>query len=251
MVLAGDLGTEGLEGVKRYGPSAPQVGRVKTPVIPAFVPGNNDTRDLAKNVTAKIAPDGSTPLRFRTKGLAQPNDVTLVPLYRIIDQRYTVYWNVYSPAEWTKYNTDLAATGARRKELERRAIDSVVVDQAPSEQAHALQSENASDGYFEGRRTRESRGGWFSYQVKVSPDRPVTLVCAYRGSEGRRRVFDILVDGEKIASETLEYHPTEQLDKEYAIPESLTRGKDRVTVKFQAHQDTTAGALIDVRTVTR
>jgi len=248
MVLAGDLGTDGLEGVKRYGPSAPQVGRVKTPVIPAFV---TDTRDLAKNVTAKIAPDGSTPLRFRTTALAQPHDVTLEPLYRIVDQRYTVYWNVYSPAEWTKHNTDLAATDTRRKEFERRAIDSVVVDQAQSEQAHALQSENASDGYFEGKRTRESRGGWFSYQVKVPPDRPVTLVCGYRGSEGRRRVFDILVDGEKIATETLEYHPTEQLDKEYAIPESLTRGRDRVTVKFQAHQDTTAGALIDVRTLTR
>jgi hypothetical protein len=246
MVLAGDLGREGLEGVKRYGPSAPQVGRVKTPVIPAFV---TDTNDIAKSVTAKITPDGSMPLRFRTKGLAQPRDVTLEPLYRILDQRYTVYWNVYSPAEWAKHNTDLAATDARRKEFERRTIDSVVVDQSQSEQGHALQSENATDGYFEGRRTRESRGGWFSYQVKVSADRPVTLVCAYRGSEGRRRVFDILVDGEKIATETLEYHPTEQLDKEYAIPESLTRGKDRVTVKFQAHQDTTAGALIDIRTI--
>jgi hypothetical protein len=234
--------------VKRYGPSAPQVGRVRTPAIPAFVAGITDVKDIAASVTSKITPDGGAPLRFKTKGLGQPHDVTLEPLYRINDQRYTVYWNVYSPAEWTKRNTDLAATDARRKEFERRTIDSVIVDRADNEKAHALQSENASDGYFEGKRTREARSGWFSYQVKVSPDRPVTLVCAYRGSEGRRRVFDILVDGEKIATETLEYHPTEQLDKEYAIPESLTRGKDRVTVKFQAHQDTTAGALIDVRT---
>jgi hypothetical protein len=247
MVLAGELGQEGLDGVKRYGPSAPQVGRVRTPVIPAFV---TDRADIEQSVTSKIVADGA-PLRFRTRGLAQPHDLTLEPLYRINDQRYTVYWNVYSPAEWTKRNTDLAATDARRKESERRTIDSVIVDQGENEKAHALQSENASDGYFEGKRTREARNGWFSYQVKVSPDRPVTLVCAYRGSEGRRRVFDILVDGEKIATETLEYHPTEQLDKEYAIPESLTRGKDRVTVKFQAHPDTTAGAVIDVRTVTR
>jgi hypothetical protein len=79
----------------------------------------------------------------------------------------------------------------------------------------------------------------------------VTLVCAYRGSEGRHRVFDILIDGEKVTTETLEYHPTEQLDKEYAIPEALTLGKSEVTVRFQAHADTTAGALIDVRTATR
>jgi hypothetical protein len=144
-------------------------------------------------------------------------------------------------ADWVKFRVDRLS-----EDQQQRALGT---EFGGIEEAHALQSENASDGYFEGKRTREARGGWFSYQVKVAPDRPVTLVCAYRGSEGRRRVFDILVDGEKIATETLEYHPTEQLDKEYAIPESLTRGKERVTVKFQAHQDTTAGALIDVRTI--
>jgi len=49
IVLAGDLGREGLESIKRYGPSAPQMGRVKTPVIPAFV------GDPA-GVLSKIAP---------------------------------------------------------------------------------------------------------------------------------------------------------------------------------------------------
>ena len=125
----------------------------------------------------------------------------------------------------------------------------VVVDDAQSEAAHGYAGENATDGYFEGRRTREARGGWFSYQLKVAPDRPTTLVCAYRGSEGRRRAFDILVDGERVAAESLEYHPTERLDREYAVPEALTRGKARVTVRFQAQPQTTAGAVIEVRTV--
>jgi len=62
----------------------------------------------------------------------------------------------------------------------------------------------------------------------------------------------VLVDGEKIASESLEYHPTEQLDREYTVPETLTRGKSAVTVKFEAQgENSTAGALIDVRTVNR
>jgi len=77
----------------------------------------------------------------------------------------------------------------------------------------------------------------------------VTLVSGYRGSEGRKRVFDILVDGQKVATETLEYHPTEQLDREYLLPEGLTRGKQRVTVTFRAVDGATAGAVIDVRTV--
>jgi hypothetical protein len=161
-----------------------------------------------------------------------------------------VYWNALSPADWEKRKADTAAAEARRKEVDRRTLDAVNIDDPKNEQAHGYQGESATEGYFEGRRTREARGGWFSYQLKVAPDQPITLVCAYRGSEGRRRSFDVIVDGQKVATETLEYHPTEQLDREYALPAELTRGKDRVTVKFQAQAPSTAGAVIDVRTVT-
>jgi DUF1680 family protein len=243
IVLAGDLGQDGLEGVKRYGPSAPAVGRVATPVIPSFV-GD------AKSLTSKIVPDRAGPLQFKTSGLARPHEVTLLPFYRIVNQRYTVYWNMYSADEWNARESAVAASAARRRDNQRGTLDLVAVYDAESERSHALKSENATDSYFEGRRTREARNGWFSYDVAVAPDRPMTIVCAYRGSEGRRRVFDVLVDGQRIATETLEYHPTEQLDKEYAIPDALTRGRQRVTVTFQALADATAGALIEVRTVT-
>jgi uncharacterized protein len=172
-----------------------------------------------------------------------------VPFNRIIDQRYNVYWNVYSPEEWKGRVSAAAAAAARRSNVAQRTIDSVSIDDAESERAHDLRSENATDGYFEGRRTREARNGWFSYALKVPPDQQVTLVCSYRGNEGRRRVFDVLVDGQKVATETLEYHPTEQLDKEYAIPDALTRSKQQVTVTFQARPDTIAGAVIEIRTV--
>ena len=242
LVLAGDLGREGLESIRRYGPSAPPVGRVKTPPIPAFV------GDVA-SVTSKIAPDPARPLQFETVGLAQPHEVTLLPFYRIVDQRYTVYWNVYSPEEWKAHVSEIASNDARHKDLERRAIDRVIVDEAAAETAHGLKSENANDGFFEGRRTREARNGWFSYDLKIEPGAATTVVATYRGSEGRRRVFDIFIDDQKLTTESLEYHPTEALDKAYAIPETMTRGKDRITVKFQAQRDTTAGALIEVKTV--
>jgi hypothetical protein len=164
-------------------------------------------------------------------------------------RRDTVYWNVYSPDEWTARGAAAAAVETRRKDVERRTVDRVVVDDSAGEQAHALKGEQATDGFFEGRKTREARGGWFSYQLTIAGDAPVTLVATYRGSEGRRRVFDVLVDDQKIAAESLEYHPTEELDREYRVPEAMTRGKDRLTVKFQAQADTTAGALLEVRTV--
>jgi len=77
----------------------------------------------------------------------------------------------------------------------------------------------------------------------------VTLVCTYRGSEGRRRVHDILIDGEKIATETMYYHPTETFDISYAVPATLLTNKTRITVRFQAAPGASTGGVLDVRTV--
>jgi DUF1680 family protein len=42
--------------------------------------------------TAWIGPDAKQPLTFETVGQSQP--VTMVPLYKVIHQRYAVYWRV-------------------------------------------------------------------------------------------------------------------------------------------------------------
>jgi len=243
IVLAGDLGRDGLEAVKRYGPSAPQIGRVKTPVVPVFIGNPND-------VLTKLVPERD-PLHFRSAGLAQQHDVSLRQFYEIVDQRYTVYWSRYSRDEWTARKSELAAADARHRSFADRTIDAVTVDDAESERVHGLQSGGSTDAYFEGRRTREARDGWFSYDLKLVSGRPAAVVATYRGGEGRRRAFDVLVDGKKIATESLEYHPTEALDKEYELPLDLVRGKDHLTVKFQAEPQAIAGALIELRTVTR
>jgi hypothetical protein len=241
IVLGGDLGKEGLDDARRYGPNAPQLGRVKPVRVPAFV---SDSKDLLAN----IKPVQGSVMNFRTTGLGQPSDVLLMPFYKMADDRYTVYWKVYSTAEWEKKKNDAIAAEARRKEIEKRTIDAVVMADAQSEPQHNYKQEGAIDGlFFDGKRLRASRN-WFSYELKVAGDKPVKLACTYRGSQGgRQQAFDILVDGEKIASQTLEINPTEFFDYEYAIPEALTRGKERITVKFQAHPESTAGALADVR----
>lgn len=84
--------------------------------------------------------------------------------------------------------------------------------------------------------------------MKVLPDRPMMLAFTYLGTEGRRRTFDVLVDGVTIATKTAEYHPTELLDAEYPIPPELTRGKQKVTVRFQA-PDSVSAAVFEVRTM--
>ncbi len=242
VVLAGDLGTEGLENAKRYGPSAPQLGRVAPIEVPALV-GDR------QSVVASVKPVEGKPLHFRTAGLARPHDVELSPFYRLVQDRYTVYWKLYSPDGWKAHAAEVAAAAARRREIEQRSVDAVVVGTEGSEESHGYAGERANDGYFEGKRYREARGGWFGYDLKIEPGAAVTLVVTYRGSGGRRRSFDVLVDGQKVASEALEYHPTEYFDREYAVPAALTRGRSRITVRFQAHENATAGAVFDVRVV--
>lgn len=91
--------------------------------------------------------------------------------------------------------------------------------------------------------------GWFGYQVKVLPDQPVFLRCAYWGSDAGR-TFDILVNGTKIATETLKgRQPGDYLYVTYAIPDTLTHGKDHVTVRFEGKNGSLAGGLFDLRVV--
>ena len=243
IVLAGDLGKEGLDQNTRYGPSAPPLNRVPGIVIPTFI-------GAVKDVISKVKPVAGKPLYFQTSGMAQPKDVTLVPFYQASDIRYTVYWKVYSNDEWAKKKADAVARESHRGELERRTVDAVILSNEQNERDHNLQQQNSTRGSFEGKGVREAaRNGWFSYDLTVLPDKPMLLACSFVGSEGRPRTFDILVDGEKIATQTLEIHPTEVFDFEYKLPEQLTRAKQKVTVKFAAPANASVGQMLDVRIV--
>jgi DUF1680 family protein len=244
IVLVGDLGREGLTEALRYGPNAPQVNRLPSIAIPVFL---GEVKDVLGRV--KPAPGAGAPLNFQTVGLGQPQDVRLIPLFRAPDERYTVYWKVLTPAEWDQRKAETAAKESRRKEIEGRTLDAVNINDELSETDHGFKGENATRGYFEGKRTREARNGWFSYDLKVLGDKPMVLVCTYVGSFGRPRTFDILVDGEKVATQTLEAAPAGFVDFEYKLPEPLTRGKQRVTVKFQSLPKAATGSVLDVRII--
>jgi len=86
LVLAGDLGREGLTDEMRQGGDNPPEQN-KPAAAPEFEAPSGDPRSW-------IDPVERLPLMFRTKG--QRRDISLLPLYRIVDQRYGVYWRVNS-----------------------------------------------------------------------------------------------------------------------------------------------------------
>ena len=188
-------------------------------------------------------------LVFRTRGLGEPGDVTLVPFYRLHHQRYSVYWRLMTPAEFEQDAADRAAAEARRVALERITIDAVGIGQQQSETDHAFAGEGSQSGEHQGRRWRHA-SGWFGYQVKVLPDLPVALHCTWWGSDAGNRNFDILVDGQKVATERFENNrPGEFYDETIAIPADTTRGKTQVEVRFQPQPGNLAGGLFGLRVV--
>ena len=83
LVLAGDLGAEGLTDQMIVGPNAPQLRRLPIEVPTFHAPGPDPS--------SWIKP-AAAPLTFRTT--SQPRDVTLAPLASLFGTRYSVYWQV-------------------------------------------------------------------------------------------------------------------------------------------------------------
>ena len=100
LVLAGDLGGQGLTDAHITGPNL-RVGwagieQAGSPLaiansIPPVPPLQVPTFKAAADLDSWIKPSDK-PLVFRTNG--QKNNITLVPLYSLFDRRYAVYWQV-------------------------------------------------------------------------------------------------------------------------------------------------------------
>jgi len=242
LVLAGELGREGMPESLLCAQNKQHSGN-PVPPVPVLVTGSSDPASWVQRIDGKA-------LRFRTQNVGKPEDVSLIPLHQLHHQRYTVYWRLLSQAEWLKERAAREAEQRRRKELDARTVDLVTPD-AKLERAHNQQGKTTHAGSAFGRKWRDARGGgWFSYDMKVLPDRPVGLTVTYWGGDSGNRSFDVLVDGRKIATQKLAAaRPGKFMDVTYEVPAELTRGKRKVTVRFQAHPGSFAGGVFGCRVV--
>jgi DUF1680 family protein len=229
-VLAGDLGAE--------------AHSETVSLVPAFVAEGNEPSQWMKPVAAE-------PLTFRTTNTGRPGDVTLYPFYRMHHKRYAVYWDLLNEQQWTEREANYTKELERLRRLEAATIDFVQPGETQTEKAHNLQGERTEAGENAGRKWRHAaEGGWVSFDLKALPDGPLALVCSYWGGESGPRNFDILVDGKKIAAQSLHNDkPGEFFDVTYAIPPELTRGKNKITIRFQAQPGNFAGGFYGLRVI--
>ena len=172
----------------------------------------------------------------------QPVEVSLSPFHQVHHQRYALYWKVLKPGDVVAH-------------LENQTKNSTTatsfIGDPEAERSRNLQGESTTSGNFSGRNWRDARdGGWFSYRLQAASGDEQQLVCTYWGGETIKRTFDILIEDTPIAAQTLyQNRPNEFFDVAYRIPKDLTRGKQFVTVRFQAPSDGKAGGVFDVRIV--
>jgi hypothetical protein len=138
-----------------------------------------------------------------------------------------------------------------RAAVDARTVDRVEAGRPEAEKARDLQEKSSDAWSLEGRRCRSARyGGTFTYSLRLPKGGPAALRVAYWGGESRRHVFEVVAEGEAIATQSLfDDRPGEVLEVEYPLPERLTRGRERLRVGFRTGPGTSTGAVFEVRIV--
>ena len=252
LVLAGDLGPEPER--RRGGAPDESPGRPAhvPPTVPVFVAAERPP-------TAWLKPVAGAPGRFTSDGVgrepdaaAQVSDVQFQPFFRLHRRTYSTYWNLFTPAEWDVQKAEYAAEAERLRKLEAATVAWLQPGEVMFERQFNYQ---AGDGAVPQRiMGRPGRRGttWFSYDLPVEPAHPMTLIATYYSGDrrGTPADFEILVDGRRVAGQEVRLSDTPRFfDAEYPIPAELIRGKERVTVRFQAKDGTQIATVFGLRMI--
>jgi DUF1680 family protein len=209
VVLAADLG-----------PAA----RPWTAPAPALVGSDAATRPTAIDRSAHL---------FRIA--AQPAALTLKPFFSQYDRRTAVYFPRFTPARWASEKAAFAAAEAERLLLEARTVDVVQLGEQQPEQDHRFAANHSDLFSFAGRSARQlpwGEGHWFEVTLAAGSGANV-LRALYWGEEVNKN-FDVVVDDVRIASERRATAPENRfVGIDYPLPLELTRGKDKVRVRFE------------------
>jgi len=190
------------------------------------------------------------PNTFITVNTGRPREVELKPFYATYDRRYSVYWDLFNDHEWEARKAEYSAEQERIKKVKAAEIDFVQPGQMQPERNHNFKGDKSSVGSYKERASRDSRGGWFSFDLKTVSESSVALVVDYWGGYPGAKTFDILVNNKIIATENISDKKDGQfISEQYDIPQEILRGKSKITVMFKAKPGNMAGPVFGVRTI--
>ncbi|HWT51257.1 MAG TPA: beta-L-arabinofuranosidase domain-containing protein, partial [Caulobacter sp.] len=182
--------------------------------------------------SASLNPAGA-PQRFTLADHGRPRNLALRPYFEQHHNRTAVYFRRLTPAQWAEAEPRLMADAKARADIRARTVDIIRFGEQQPEVDHALKaSPGTQDSGNLTVRSRVLNKGFIEFQMAVSPG-PLALQVAYDGA-ARNKDFRILVEGQEVAHETLSGERDAALNvKTYPLPQSLTDGKSKVTVRFE------------------
>ena len=203
------------------------------------------------SVLAGLRPTGRAPLECVSRDVVRPADLVFVPLYRVYEEQYAVYFPLLSPYDWARREGELRAEAETRRILDAATLDHVSPGYQQPEVDHAFAHEGSEIEEFSGRKGRLARdGGWFSYSLRCDPLAPAALVLTCWGGVWHERIFDLLVDAIPLGEQRLlANRPGDFFDRVIAIPPELTRDKTTITLRIASRRGDIAGAIYGLRLI--
>lgn len=182
-------------------------------------------------------------------------DIYLKPFYEIHHHFHNVYWDLDKPS------------GEYDKALNAVTVDKVQPDGQQDEIGHLLDANKSNNGSFVDYNTnttyfwRDAWGGadaYFQYTMTVDENTKYLFVRYWgpdvpfeNGGVTYTRNFNIYIDGELLAEQSINGGKTGPYDVFYEIPADMLSGKTAVAVKFAPKSETCcAGGCLEIRTVT-
>jgi uncharacterized protein len=243
LVLAGDLGPEPPHADRGLNADGSALVEAPRPITtPMLVAAERPIADWLRPVAGK-------PGTFRTAGVGKDQDLELSPFYRLHRRTYAAYWDLFTPPEYDAKLAELAAERERLRKLDAVTVAFLRPGDGQREKTFNQQGEETSIVRADDRAGRRGTK-WFSYAMPIDSGAANVLVVTYQTDNRRIRTFDILVEGQRVASQTLEPNDESRFfDVEYALPAALVAGKPKVTVRFEATNGNEIGAVFGVRTI--
>lgn len=207
------------------------------------------------NTLNQAIPVANEPLHFEVPASfidKRFGKLTLQPFYEIHDSRYMMYWLAMTGAEFDKLQADKKEEERLKLKLDKRTVDAVKLGEQQPEVDHRLKEEKSARGVHHGQSWREAEnGGYFSFELQTAKKEDLSLLITYWGYESGNRDFDILVDGQLLATEKLggKWNQSKFFDISYQIPKAYLKDAAFVTVKFVPHNGHRAGRVFRVRLV--
>src|SRR5262245_11109254 len=170
LALAADLGPErargrgALRGARSAARPAAPAGS-----IPSLVAAERPLSDWIKAAPGK-------PGAFRTEGVGREQDVELAPFYRLHRRAYSVYFDLFTPAEWEKKAAELLAVRERQRKLEAATVAYVEPGEVYFERDFNQQGEETNPVRVAGRPGRSARK-WFSFDLPGETGHEMELIA--------------------------------------------------------------------------